>query len=103
MLFHLHFLIYSDIVKFMPNITSAKKALRQSERRRVQNTKRQRAYKNAIKDIRTLVSAGKKEEARSRLPQAYKTLDKAAKTSVIKKNAASRLKSRLAKAASNRE
>ena len=85
----------------MPTTKSAKKALRQSVRRRVENSKRQRAYKDAVKSVRTLISAGKKEEARSLLPKAYKTLDKAAKSNVIKKNTASRIKSRLAKSAAS--
>ncbi|MEK7173909.1 MAG: 30S ribosomal protein S20 [Patescibacteria group bacterium] len=85
----------------MPITTSAKKALRQSARRRVQNVKRQRAYKDAVKSVRTLIGAGKKEEARSLLPKAYKTLDKATKSNVIKKNTASRIKSRLAKSATS--
>lgn len=81
----------------MPITHSAKKALRQSLRRRVKNLKRKDAYKHAVKEIRKFVSAGKKEEAQKFLPQLYKTLDKAAKTNVIKKNKASRLKSRLTK------
>lgn len=87
----------------MPNIRSAKKALRQSERRRVQNLKKQRAFKDAVKNVKTLAAANKQEEARFLLPRAYKALDKAAKTHVIKKNTAARAKSRLAKLVSNRE
>jgi len=39
----------------------------------------------------------RKEEALKLLPQAYKVIDKAAKTGVIKKNNAARKKSRLTK------
>lgn len=51
--------------------------------------------KNAIKKIVKFITAKKIEEAKKFLPLAYKAIDKAAKTGVIKKNAASRKKSRL--------
>lgn len=44
-----------------------------------------------------LLETKKIKEAEALVPKAYKTLDKAAKTGVIKKNAASRKKSRLMK------
>ena len=79
----------------MPITQSAKKALRQSLRRRAQNLKRKEAYKTTVKNIKKLVLASKLEDAKKLIPQLYKALDKAAKTNVIKKNKASRLKSRL--------
>ncbi|MBI2624035.1 30S ribosomal protein S20 [Candidatus Parcubacteria bacterium] len=79
----------------MPITTSAKKALRQSLRRKVQNDRRRRAFREAVKSVRKAVAAGKPAEAKTLLPQLYKTLDKAAKTNVITKNKASRLKSRI--------
>ncbi|MBI2056353.1 MAG: 30S ribosomal protein S20 [Candidatus Sungbacteria bacterium] len=81
----------------MPITKSAKKALRQSVRRRAQNIKRKDAYKEAVKIVRTLVEAGSGSEAAAKLSALYKALDKAAKTHVIKPNKASRLKSRLTK------
>jgi small subunit ribosomal protein S20 len=56
--------------------------------------------KSLVKQIRELVRAKKKEEALKLLPQVYKAIDKAAKRGVIKKNTASRKKSRLMKAIS---
>ena len=44
-----------------------------------------------------MVLTKKIEEAKKILPQVYKILDKAAKVGVIKKNAASRSKSRVTK------
>ena len=44
-----------------------------------------------------MVSQKKIEEAKNILPQVYKILDKAGKVNIIKKNTASRKKSRLAK------
>lgn len=79
---------------------SAKKALRQSQKRKTINVRKREKIKILIKEARNLVSQKKAEEAKKLLPQLYKLLDKAAKTGLIKKNAASRKKSRIAKAIS---
>lgn len=76
---------------------SAKKALRQNIRRRQRNLERKAVLKAAIKEYKKLISADKLKEAQAYLSQVYKRLDKAAKVNLIKKNTASRLKSRLAK------
>ena len=81
----------------MPITKSAKKALRQSFRRRARNIRRKEEFRGVTKEIKKLVAAGKMKEAEALLPKAQKALDKAAKTWAIKKNAASRKKSRLAK------
>jgi small subunit ribosomal protein S20 len=80
----------------MPITKSAKKALRSSARKKVFNLKRKNAMTNVIKKVKKLASQNKYSEAHGLLPQAYKVIDKAAKKGVIKKNAASRKKSRLA-------
>ena len=79
----------------MPITTSAKKALRQSKKRGARNKQVRVKVRDVIKEMRTLVSQEKTEEARLLLPKLYKTLDKAAKVGVMKKNTASRKKSRL--------
>lgn len=66
-------------------------------RRRAQNIIKKEAYKRLVRDVKKFVSAGKQKEAEKLLPRLYKALDKAAKTNVIKKNKAARLKSRLTK------
>lgn len=76
---------------------SAKKALRQNIRRRERNLVYKNKMKSLIKEVRTLVLEKKIEGAKKLLPQIYKILDKAAKVGVIKKNTASRKKSRLTK------
>lgn len=81
----------------MPRTTTAKKALRQSIRRRAKNLADAKKMKDAIKQFKNLVAAKKTEEAKKYLATVYKALDKSAKTNLIKKNKASRLKSRLAK------
>jgi len=76
---------------------SAKKAARQSVARRDRNIVYKNDIKKTIKEFKSLVLAKKIDEAKKLLPQIYKTLDKAAKVGVIKKNNASRRKSRLTK------
>ncbi len=81
----------------MPITKSAHKALRQSTRRRVQNTQRKIVVKKAVKDLRKLVAEKKEKEAREALVRVYAIADKIAKTKFIKKNKANRIKSRAAK------
>lgn len=59
----------------------------------------EKKIKNLTKEVQLLLAEKKTEEAKKILPQVYKILDKAAKSNVIKKNTASRRKSRLAKLA----
>jgi len=79
----------------MPITQSAKKAMRQSATRRTKNVLKSEAYKKAIKTYKKLVAGKKLEDAKKYLANVYKTLDKAAKTNVITKNKAGRIKSRL--------
>ncbi len=82
----------------MPITKSAKKALKQNRKKRVFNVKRISKMRSLIKESKILINDKKKEEALKILPQVYKAIDKAAKRGVIKKNTASRKKSRLVKA-----
>lgn len=81
----------------MPKTKSAKKALRGSKRKREMNLERRDKLNTVLKSFRKLVVAGKMEEAAKQLPAVYKELDKSAKTNLIKKGNADRLKSRLSK------
>ncbi len=85
----------------MPIKKSAKKAIRQDQKKRTYNTIRKIEMKSVVKKIKLLSKEGKNEEAKKLLPQAYKAIDKAAKTGYIKDNAASRKKSRITKALSS--
>lgn len=85
----------------MPKTTSAKKALRQSIRRRSVNITRKKDLNGAIKTFKKLLADKKVEEAKKQLAVVYQRLDKAAKNKVIEKNTASRLKSRLTKSLSH--
>ena len=79
----------------MPITRSAKKALRQTKRRTIRNIRRREAYKKVLKQVERLIAAKKVSDAENLIPQAYKAIDKAAKTGVLKPNAAGRYKSRL--------
>lgn len=81
----------------MPITKSAKKALRQSIKRKARNLRKKRKIKDLQKSIRVLISQKKIKEAKELLPKIYKALDKAAKTGVIKENKAARKKSKIAK------
>lgn len=81
----------------MANTSSAKKAQRASSRRIVFNARRKKAMKSSIKDMSKLLIGKKTAEALKLLPQLQQALDKAAKNGTIKKNAAARMKSRIAK------
>jgi small subunit ribosomal protein S20 len=79
----------------MPITKSAKKSLRKSLRRKKGNVKKRDKLKKLLKEVRGLIAEKKSEEANKLLPQIYKVLDKAAKIGLIKKNTASRTKSRI--------
>ncbi|MFH0804493.1 MAG: 30S ribosomal protein S20 [Candidatus Zambryskibacteria bacterium] len=81
----------------MPITSSAKKALRSSKRKRVFNLRRKDEMQSVIKQYKKLVSNKKTEEAQKLIPKLQKAIDKAEKRGLIKKNTASRKKSRLIK------
>ena len=74
----------------MPIKKAGVKALRQNIKRRAMNVSRKKVLKEAIKSY-------KKSPSAELLSVVYQKLDKAAKTNLIKKNNASRVKSRLSK------
>ncbi len=80
---------------YMPITSSAKKALRSSYKKRVFNIRRTKAIEDVTKKIKKLVIAKDYKGASALLPVAYKALDKGVKSDLIKKNTASRTKSRL--------
>lgn len=80
----------------VPVTKSAEKALRQSKRKKQKNLKRKEAVRNIVKEIKKLLLADKKEEAKALISQAYKAIDKSSKT-YLHKRAAARKKSRLMK------
>ncbi len=79
----------------MPNIKSAIKNLKKSEKRRIQNQSVKTATKTYVKKYLQLIAAGKIEEAREFLPVVAKKVDMAATKKVFHKNKSARIKSRL--------
>lgn len=74
----------------MPVTKSAKKALRQDQRREKINKQAKQQLKKAVAKI-------KKTKSAANLHEVYSLIDRAAKKGIIPKNKASRLKSQLAK------
>ncbi len=66
-------------------------------RRHARNLKQKNDLRAVIKKYKKLVAAKDTAGAEKELRMVYKKLDKGAKTNIIKKNKASRLKSRLSK------
>lgn len=79
----------------MANTSSAKKAIRVSERRRQRNARVRAAYKAARKVVTDAVAKGDAKAAKAGLDKAYSEIDTAAKKGVLHKNTASRYKSRM--------
>ncbi len=79
----------------MPITSSAHKALRASNKKRVFNIRRKAAIEKQIKEFRKLVTAKNKSGAEKLVPTIYQALDKAVKTGYIKANTSSRTKSRV--------
>ncbi len=79
----------------MANTKSAKKRIRQSERRRMINRQARSQMRTEIKKFRTLLAEKKYDEARGLLPGVYEVIDRTVKKGVIHRNTAARYKSRL--------
>lgn len=78
----------------MAHLKQSKKRIRTNEKARVRNKRQRSAMKSAIKQV---VGADTKANAKAALADAMSKLDKAAKKNVIHKNAAARMKSRIAR------
>jgi small subunit ribosomal protein S20 len=76
----------------MANHKSALKRIRANEKKRLYNRYYARTMRNAIKKFRLLTD---KQEAAAGLPEMVSLLDKMAKRSIIHKNKAANLKSKL--------
>ena len=78
----------------MANHKSAKKRIRQNEKRRLYNKYYARTTRNAIRKLRATTS---KEEAETTFPKVVSLIDRLAKKNIIHDNKASNLKSKLSK------
>ena len=79
----------------MPNITSAKKRARQSEKRRVRNKHQRSGMRTVVKSVVYAIEAGEKETAQAAFKSVIPVLDRAVSKGLIHKNKAARHKSRL--------
>ncbi|GIQ69720.1 30S ribosomal protein S20 [Xylanibacillus composti] len=81
----------------MPNIKSAIKRVKTSEKRRLRNASQKSALRTSVKAVDSAIQTSDVEQAKSAFIEATKKLDKAVTKGLIHKNAAARKKSRLAK------
>ena len=79
----------------MANIKSAKKRIRQNEKRRVHNRRYTSTARTYVKQARTLIEEGKLTEAEEAVRMACKMLDKSGRKHVIHPRNAARRKGRL--------
>lgn len=88
----------------MPNMKNAKKAVRTSLKRKINNNNTYKAsMKSAIKNVERAVLAKDKEKAKEALQVAIKRIDKAGKAGIVKPNYVARNKSRLTIKVNNME
>ena len=85
----------------MPNIKSAKKRVLTNSRKEDENILVESRMKNSIKKLEKTITAGNTDDAKNELTTTLKNIDKAQNINIIKKNKASRLKSRLTKSVNN--
>ena len=81
----------------MPHTKSAKKALKQDQKRRDRNRGVKKALKLQLKKLDIALAEGTPEEKKAEFIAAVKKLDKAAARKVIHRNAVARKKSQLAR------
>jgi small subunit ribosomal protein S20 len=86
-----------NLIDEMPTTKNAKKALRQSKKRRIQNRSQRSTLRKSLKKCRATVVGDDTAAAATALSAAAKSLDQAAAKNLIHRNKAARLKSRLAK------
>ena len=79
----------------MANTNSAKKRIRQTEKRTARNRHYISGSRTYVKKVRKLIAEGKLDEAEETAKQAYSKLDKAARKSVLHAKNAARRKGRL--------
>ena len=80
----------------MPNIKSAKKRVKVTEKKTLINLSHKTALKTAIKKFEAAAVNGDKEDVQALFNDAVKKLDRGVSQGIIHKNAAARKKSQLA-------
>jgi len=81
----------------MPNIKSAIRRVKRTEKQALVNRIRKSKYKSAIKQMSIYIASGKVKDAKDFLPKFHSQLMKVAKTGIISKKRVSRKISRVTK------
>ncbi len=79
----------------MPNHKSAKKRVRQNEKRRAVNRSNRSDLRTQIKKLRSALTASDKAQSQELLTPTVSAIDKAVNKGVLHRNTAARYKSRL--------
>jgi small subunit ribosomal protein S20 len=77
------------------NTKSAKKRIRQTEKRTLQNRQYRASARTHVRKVRRLIAEDRLDEAEAAAIQAYKTLDKAGRRNIVRPKNAARRKGRL--------
>lgn len=85
----------------MAHSLSAKKRVRQNEKRRMLNRSRKSMVKTLVKRFEQAITSGNLESAQQEYAKIVKTLDKVASQGTLHKKTAARKKSRLSKKLNN--
>lgn len=80
----------------MANHKSAKKRIRQNDKKRINNKWKVSRFRTELKKLRTFITEENKEEAVKQFPIVQTLLAKLAKSPIIRKDTAARKTSRLA-------
>ncbi len=86
--------LHPEEVNSLPNIKSAKKRVRVSEAKAMQNRSFRTAYKTVLKKYDAALASGDEAAAQAAYKLAVKKIDQAVAKGIIHKNAAARKKSR---------
>jgi|SRR5579859_7265361 len=83
--------------KAMPHTRSAKKHLRQTEKRRMKNRATKKEIKTQIKKLKEIIAGGPADKIQAEYNLLAKKLDKAAARRIVHPNLAARNKSQMAR------
>ncbi len=79
----------------MPNSQSAKKRMRQTISRTVQNKTKRSSMRTVVRKVEEAIEAGDKASAQAILPTAHSAIDRCAKANILHANTAANHKRKL--------
>jgi small subunit ribosomal protein S20 len=86
-----------EVMKRVANLKSSKKRIKQNRKRELRNVSVKSAIKTVVTKVEQAIAEGDMEAAQARFSEAVSALDSAVVRGIIKKNSASRKKSKLAR------